>query len=267
MSRTVSICLLVALAVVAVTAVFSFPRIAQNPAFNHYADERSWLGIPYTLDVLSNAPFVVAGSIGLLRLRRCSSPLADKPLRMWAILFAGIILTGFGSAYYHWRPDNETLVWDRLPMTVVFTSFSASMIAERIDARAGRWLFGPLLVLGLGSVLFWHWGERHGVGDLRLYGLVQFFPMAAVPVMAMLFPPVYTRNRDLWIVFSWYTLAILFQLTDAPVYGQLRFVSGHTLKHLCAAIAAWRIAQMFTRPMATNSPEPVNELHAPAIVR
>ncbi|HUJ71936.1 MAG TPA: ceramidase domain-containing protein [Verrucomicrobiae bacterium] len=257
MNRTTSIGLLVALTVVAVTAVFLFPRIPQNPAFNHYADQRSWLGIPCTLDVLSNIPFVIAGLIGLFRLGKGSPPSVNKPLVIWTVLFTGIVLTGFGSAYYHWRPDNESLVWDRLPMTIVFTSFSASMIAERIDARTGRWLFGPLLILGLASVLFWHWGEQRGVGDLRLYGLIQFFPMAAIPVMAMLFPAVHTRNRDLWIVFSWYALAIAFQLADAPVYHLLRVVSGHTLKHLCAAIAAWQIVQMFTRPTATN-PQPID---------
>jgi hypothetical protein len=260
MNKTTSIGLLAALTVAAVTAVFLFPRIPQNPAFNHYADQRSWLNIPCTMDVLSNIPFVIAGLIGLFRLGKCSSPSANKPLVIWTVLFTGIVLTGFGSAYYHWRPDNESLVWDRLPMTVVFTSFSASMIAERIDARTGRWLFAPLLILGLGSVLFWHWGEQRGVGDLRLYGLIQFFPMAAIPVMAMLFPAVYTRNRDLWIIFSWYALAIVFQLADAPVYNLLRIVSGHTLKHLCAAIAAWQIVQMFTRPfVAATTPLPVPE--------
>jgi len=51
MNRTNSIGLLTSLVVVAATVVFSFPRIAQNPACNHYADRRSWIGIPYTFDV------------------------------------------------------------------------------------------------------------------------------------------------------------------------------------------------------------------------
>lgn len=245
MSQKAAISVLIALAVTAPAAVFSLPRLPLNPEVHRYADERSWFGIPYTLDVMSNVPFVVAGVVGLARLRR-HAPTADKPRWIWAILFAGVVLTGFGSAYYHWHPSTDRLVWDRLPMTVVFTTFFASMIAERIDARVGQWLLGPLLVLGVGSVWLWHSSELRGAGDQRLYGLVQFFPMAAIPVMSMLFPPHYTRNRDLWIILGWYALAIAFQLTDAPVYRFLRFVSGHTLKHLCAGVAAWQIVQMLT---------------------
>ena len=30
------------------------------------------------------------------------------------------MLTAIGSAYYHWRPTTERLVWDRLPMSMAF---------------------------------------------------------------------------------------------------------------------------------------------------
>ena len=246
MSRRASIGSLVVLALVGVIATSLLPRIPLSPAVHRYADDRSWFGIPYTLDVLSNIPFVIAGAVGLMRLRNRRAYPQDRPLSMWAILFAGIALTGFGSAYYHWHPTNETLVWDRLPMTVVFMSFLASLIAERIDARAGQWLLGPFLVAGITSVLLWHASEVRGVGDQRWYGLVQFLPMAMIPVMSLLFPPRYTQNGDLWLILGWYALALVFQFTDAPVYNAVRFVSGHALKHLCAGVAAWQIVQMFT---------------------
>ena len=244
MKKRHAITLLVGVGVLAVAVVFSLPRIRQDPSVHQYADRRSWLGIPFTLDVLSNIPFVAAGVAGLVRLRGCER---SRPRWMWAVMFLGITLTGFGSAYYHWRPNNDTLVWDRLPMTVVFTAFFAAMICERVDAHAGQWLFGPLLAIGITSVLYWHWSEARGASDLRLYGLVQFLPMAAIPIMTMLFPPNYTRNRDLWMIFGWYALAIVFQLTDAWVYNWLEFVSGHTLKHLCAGVAAWQIVWTLTK--------------------
>ena len=243
MKKRRAVSLLIGVGILAVGVAYSLPRIAQDPAVHQYADQRSWLGIPFTLDVLSNVPFVVAGLAGFVRLRACDQ---SRPRWMWAVLFLGIALTGFGSAYYHWQPNNDTLVWDRLPMTIVFTTFSAAMISERIDPQAGQWLFGPLMAVGLTSVLYWHWSEGRGACDLRLYGLVQFFPMVAIPVMTLLFPPRYTRNHDLWMIFGWYALAIVFQLTDAPVYKRLGFVSGHTLKHLCAGIAAWQIVRTLT---------------------
>jgi len=239
--------LLVSVAVVSVVVVFSFPRIRQDPSVHQYADQRSWLGIPFTLDVLSNIPFVAAGVVGFVRLHDCDR---SRPRGLWAVLFLGITLTGFGSAYYHWRPDNDTLVWDRLPMTIVFTTFLAAMICERIDERAGRLLFLPLLAVGFLSVWSWHRSEMHGASDLRFYGLVQFLPMLTIPALALLFPPRYTKNRDLWMIFGWYALALVFQVTDAPVYKFLGFVSGHTLKHLCAGVAAWQIVRTLTSQKA-----------------
>jgi len=247
MKKRHAVALLVGVGVLAVVVVPSLPRIRQDPSVHQYADQRSWLGVPFTLDVLSNLPFVAAGLAGFLRLRDCDRL---RPRWLWAVLFLGIALTGFGSAYYHWQPNNETLVWDRLPMTIVFTTFLAAMICERIDERAGRLLILPLLAVGFLSVWSWHRSEMRGASDLRFYGLVQFLPMFIIPAMAMLFPPRYTRNRDLCLIFSWYALALVFQVTDAPVYKFLGFVSGHTLKHLCAAVAAWQIVRTLTSQKA-----------------
>ena len=41
------------------------------------------------------------------------------------MFFLGLFLTGFGSGYYHWEPTNDTLVLDRLPMTILFAGVVA----------------------------------------------------------------------------------------------------------------------------------------------
>jgi hypothetical protein len=64
------------------------------------------------------------------------------------VLFCGLILTAAGSAYYHLAPDNARLVWDRLPMTMVFMSLVAAIVMERIDLRAGLVLLPILLLVG-----------------------------------------------------------------------------------------------------------------------
>jgi hypothetical protein len=35
----------------------------------------------------------------------------------WSIFFVGITATAFGSAYYHLKPNDARLVWDRLPVS------------------------------------------------------------------------------------------------------------------------------------------------------
>jgi hypothetical protein len=164
------------------------------------------------------------------------------------IFFLGIASTSAGSSWYHLAPDNARLVWDRLPMTIAFMALFAAMISERIDLRAGlRWLV-PLLLVGLASVLYWHWTEQSGAGDLRPYAAVQFFPLLAIPLLLLLFPARYTRTGDIWVALAWYALAKLFEELDGPIYDlSARIVSGHTLKHLAAAASAWTFLRMLRR--------------------
>jgi len=249
---------IVGLGLAAIIAVALLPPIPQDPAYHDFADRRRFLGIPNAFNVLSNVPFVLVGALGGTFLLRQGRPRADGPLtEAWersafGILFAGIGLTGFGSAYYHLAPGNVTLFWDRLPLTIVFMSLLALIIAERIGLAAGRRLLPLLLLVGAGSVLYWLLGELSGAGDLRPYLLVQFFPLVAVPLLLLLFPPRYTRGADLVGALAWYVLAKLFELLDAQIFAAGGIVGGHTLKHLASAVAMYWILRMvrLRRPLS-----------------
>jgi hypothetical protein len=242
--------LVVGLGIGATVAVLFLPPIAQDTAYHTFADQRSLLGVPNLLNLISNAPFVVVGTLGMIFVLRQGpgwggGPFTDSWERWpFLVLFMAVGLTGFGSAYYHLDPTTTRLFWDRLPMTIAFMSFFTSIIVERISLRAGRWLFLPLVVAGVSSVVYWHLGELRGAGDLRFYGLVQFFPLLAIPVMLLLFPPRYTRTADLFGVVSWYVLAKIFELFDGQIFALGGLVSGHTLKHLASAMAAYWILRM-----------------------
>ena len=95
-------------------------------------------------------------------------------------------------------------------------------------------LLAPLVVAGLGSVLWWHGGEVRGHGDLRPYALVQFYPLVAVPLMLYLFEPRYTLGGAVLATVAVYGLAKVFELLDGPILAMGSVVSGHTLKHLAA---------------------------------
>ena len=169
------------------------------------------------------------------------------------VVFAGIALVCAGSAYYHWAPDNHRLVWDRLPITMVFMAFLSAVIAEHISMRAGALLLPPLLLVGTLSIVYWQRTQLAGHGDLRFYGLVQFLPMLLIPLIMMLFPARYTRSLDLVWVLALYVLAKIFEFLDHSIFSATHgFVSGHTLKHLFAALASWQILRMvmLRRPQA-----------------
>ena len=230
-----------AIAAAGVVGVFLVPPIAQDPSYHLFADGRAIGAIPNGLNVLSNLAFPVVGVAGLVWLAGEGGRAVRA--RAWArwsfgIFFAGIALVGAGSVYYHWAPDNETLLWDRLPMTIAFMALFAGFIADRIDARVGLWLMAPLLLVGAASVLHWYLGERAGAGDLRLYGLVQFLPIVLIPVMCRLCAGGLTSGRAVAWMVAWYALAKLCEYFDHAIYqASGALVSGHTLKHLFAAAA------------------------------
>ncbi|GFY94722.1 senescence associated gene 18 [Actinidia rufa] len=210
------------------------PAIPQSQEYHDFADQREFLGIPNTLNVVSNFPFLIIGLVGLIlcfhrnyfRLR------LQGELWGWACFFVGVAVVGIGSSYYHLKPDDARLVWDRLPMTIAFTSIMAIFIIERIDERKGTVSIIPLLLAGVVSILYWCFFD-----DLRPYALVQFVPCIAIPVMAILLPPMYTHSAYwLWAA-GFYLLAKVEEAADKPIYKWTHhIVSGHTIKHLCAAM-------------------------------
>jgi hypothetical protein len=248
-SRGAGVRLLFAVTALVVIIGLLLPRIPQPQSYHVFADQRSYLGIPNFGNVVSNLPFAAAGLWGLVFLLRSNRETGPKPFldireRLpYVIVSVGLMLTAFGSSYYHLQPSNARLVWDRLPMTIVFMSLVSAIIAERIDLRAGLWLLPVLLLVGIGSVLQWHLSELRGEGDLRFYSAVQAYAVLFL-LIALLLPPRYTRGIDLAIVAGFYVLAKVLEVLDRPIFEQGQFVSGHTLKHLAAAGAGYWIFRM-----------------------
>ena len=226
------------LAIIIAVYLWHIPPIPQNPLYHHFADGRTLWDIPNALNVITNIPFLIIGFMGLIRVIK----IKDEYSLFYAILFFGIIWICFGSSSYHWHPDNTRLVWDRLPMTIAFMSLFSAIIAERISLKAGRWLLLPMLLLGTFSVLYWYYTEIDGHGDLRLYVFIQFFPMLAIPYLLLLFPPQYTAVHYLWFSLISYLLAKICEFNDNLIYQITHhIISGHSIKHLLAALSAFFI--------------------------
>jgi hypothetical protein len=153
--------------------------------------------------------------------------------------FAGVFLTGLGSIFYHWNPSNETLLWDRLPMTISFMAFLSIIIGEHIEPKMGHWLLWPFIFLGISSVLYWYTSELQGHGDLRPYIIVQFLPMLIIPLILLLLPSRLSKVVYLWLVVAAYALAKLMELLDQSIFDILGAVGGHPLKHVTAAAGAY----------------------------
>ncbi len=228
MKRALSFVAATAAAYAAMLLIVRHP-ILQSEAYHHFADQRTLIpGIPNTLDVLSNAGFLLAGAIGLVRFARSATE---------AVYFAGAIATAIGSAYYHLHPNDGTLIYDRIGIMIAFMAYFALVIEDRVTPAAPMAWLGALEILGIASVFWWR-----NSGDLRPYGFAQFYPFLAIPVLL-----VATRGRRagakyVWSAMACYAVAKLCEQYDLAIFERLVLVSGHTLKHLIAAAGMWMAA-------------------------
>jgi hypothetical protein len=235
------------LAATAIAAALLLPKIPHPPSYHDFADDRSFMGMPNALDVLSNIPLVVLGAFGIgICLKNRSRNPKTESFGLKILFFATVLLTGFGSSIYHWQPGNDSIVWDRIPLSVTFMILFLVVLADRISPKIAGKLLWPTLMAGPISVFYWRWSELEGAGDLRFYGIVQLLPMLLIPAAMILQPKGSIKNRDIWKSFAWYACAKLFEFQDRPIFEWTGCLSGHTLKHICAGIAVCYLLHICT---------------------
>jgi hypothetical protein len=211
------------LAALAIAGTFLFvPVFQQNPDYHHFADSRSIAGIPNFWNVVSNLPFLLIGVLSLATIRR------NVPATFFGI---GLVLTAFGSSLYHLAPNDGTLLYDRLGIVIAVVPLIA-MLAEEHELA----VLVIAEAIGIGSIVWWELN-----GDLRLYGVVQFFPGLLILVLPLLVRSRYSHRAILGFVLVFYAIAKACELYDRQMFDALQFVSGHTLKHLAAAASTFAI--------------------------
>ncbi len=184
---------------------------------------------------MSNLPFLVVGLWGIVYVQG-NNVCAPRLQSAYLVFFAGVLLTAFGSAYYHLSPTNESLVPDRLPMTIGFAGLFAIVIGEFISERMAPRAVWLLLIIGAASVAYWALTEAHGIGDLRPYAVVQFVPMLLIVIILIVYRAANQLVGYFWLMILSYVLAKVVEFLDAEIYAFTGVVSGHTLKHLFAAL-------------------------------
>ena len=226
--------------------------LTRGPAFHVYADQRTWLGIPHAGDVLSNLAFVV---VAMWALRRARSPFARA-------CCAGIALIGVGSGIYHVAPGDTTLALDWTPIALGLAFINAAVIDDRFGMRAGRLALVIGGALALGSVATWlatggtGGGSHGGVADdmrggtMLPYACVQALGVALPPLVALMRPGRIPARPLLGAVLL-FAIARLCAAHDRAVLDALG-ISGHSLKHIAAALAAGCALYAITTPASAR---------------
>lgn len=226
---------LAGLALASLAGFFLLAPIAQDQAYHRFADAQAWLGVPNFANVVTNLPFALVGAWGLLWMRAGGAPtarvrIATAARPAWVVFFLGVLLVAFGSAWYHLRPEDRSLVWDRLPMTLGFIGLTVAILVEWVSARAAALLW-PGLAIGLTSVIVWA-----ATGDLRLYYGVQLMPMVVAVMTLVLFRAPFSHTWYLGLAVMLYAAAKLVEAKDLAIWEATSgALGGHPLKHLLAA--------------------------------
>jgi hypothetical protein len=218
----------------------------QPLSYHAFADCRAIWSVPNFFNVVSNLPFLAGGAVGLAQVLRAGGGFIDPRERLpYLVFFLGAFLTCFGSAYYHAAPDNQRLVWDRLPMTLGFAGLVSAAIAERVDLEIGLRSLWPLLALGVASVIYWYASERAGAGNVIPYAAYQAWSILVIVLLIAAFPAKrYSHAAGLAWAAVFYGAAKAFETFDLAVYRALGgTLSGHTIKHLFAAAAVFAIVR------------------------
>jgi hypothetical protein len=248
--KKIGVILLLGSALLMLVILSMLSPIPQPQNYHHFAEQHTWFGINNAWNVLSNLPFALVGIWGLFLLFSPNKiQFIDSNERwFWVGISLGLILVALSSGYYHLAPNDSRLVGDRLSMIIVFMSFVAALFFDRINGYLAFWLWPFLLAIGIFSVLQWYVSELHGAGDLRLYAAVQAYT-GLIALVMLLLPSHYTRSWDIAIIALLYSLAKLFEIYDHQIYQLYGgIISGHSLKHLAAALGAfWLIRMMWKR--------------------
>lgn len=235
-TRTETALLLACAALAGVAA--AAPGVQSAGDAHALADQRTFFGIVYALDVLSSAAFALAGIAGLLLLWRAPSRAVGNVQRAMSLLFfGGLVLVALGAASYHLDPNDATLAGERYCIAVAFAGLLGLAAAGRMSERAGALLGMGLLAGGLWSVHAWTLGGN----------LLPWLVLQAGGVVVLWWLSALPRHQDALgvdfvLVLVAYGAARLLDINDAAIFqatGQL--VSGHTLQHVAAALAAWPV--------------------------
>lgn len=216
------------------------PPLAQDLQYHQFADQNTIFWIPNALNVISNFAFLFVGIIGVCALlKRPNKYCAKCVLPSYQLFFIGLILTSLGSSYYHWDPNNFTLVFDRLAIAISFMALFTALFGELVSLKLANKMLLPLELLGMAGVIYWGISEHLSYGDMRFYILTQYLPLILLPIMLIKYKWQYSHQSSCIFILLFYALAKITEVYDQPILELTGEVSGHTIKHLLSALSGY----------------------------
>ncbi len=205
-------------------------HINQLAHYHDFADQTRWLLLPNGKDVWSNVGLILIGLWACYGLKRVHIPFTGRISA--CVLVSAIVLTGLGSSYYHLQPNDFSLIWDRLPISLICAGL-LGMVFQYTHQRSDGVVLSSAVVFAVLGVWYWHVS-----GDLRLYLGMQVFTILALPLwLWQARAPRAITMALLWAI-GFYIVSKVTEALDMQIFtATAHLISGHTLKHLFATMA------------------------------
>ncbi|MBY0386239.1 ceramidase [bacterium] len=217
-------------------SVWSYLPVQDPTQYFLFADVRRIWGLDNFWNVFSNVLFLHVSLFGFILFIRNYHAYDLGLWESFLVLNVSVFLTCWGSSYFHLRPTEQTLFWDRLPMSLGFAGLVSFIFADRVTDRYVRILL-PIFMLLSGASVF---GIDHGPKDIRPYIVIQYGSLLACLIIMLFHRRGRLSNAVIYFGLAFYGLAKVCEHFDQLIFDYF-FLSGHTLKHVLAALAVFMI--------------------------
>lgn len=220
--------------VIIIFIFFNYP-VHQDLSYHNFAEQKILGNIPHFTDVITNLSFAFVGILLFLKYKNNEEHYASQRILFYLFCFSAFALC-LGSGFYHWNPNNYGLLFDRITMLLGFALiFLDTTIRYKIFSHTN--LFTKIFLielLFLITLVPWVMVDR-----LELYIFAQFFVMSVMPLLAIKnFREGGNQYKHILMMFLFYSIAKFFEFFDYFFY-QLINISGHSIKHICYALALY----------------------------
>ena len=222
-----------------VGGVLSLPSMSITPDYHQHAGQVSYWIIPAFTQCLASLGLVGVGVFGLIKHTRYTLS-ADLITGLITFLIA-LILSGLGTIIYHWSPQNQTLLFKLVPVSLLCMGLSFILLVSQ--SRLNQWgiYYGGMMLYGLFSPIYGVYTHQ-----MQTYYVTQILPIA---LMILLIARVWSFSYTTSLIYGVFFLMIgkLSEVGDHLIYQwTTQWIDGLSCAYLFYAIGYVHAFQFFS---------------------
>ena len=232
--------LFLGLVILLIGCLFSLPSIPLTIQHHQFASQVSYWGIPAFTLIFSSLCLVSVGVFGLIKHTRYTLN-TDLITGLITFLIA-LILSGIGSAIYHWNPQDQTILFKQIPISILCMGLSFSLLVSQSKLASWGWFYGLMMAYAILSPIYGIYAHQ-----VQIYYATQFFPIALmILLIARIWSSSYTTSLIYGVIFL--VLGKGAEISDHEIYQwTTQWVDGQMCANLLYALGYFKAFQFFSQ--------------------